>query len=270
MRFCGFQNVTINLPACAYRSSSISDMYDEMEQMLDLVIKAHKQKRAIIEKLMAPGRTMWEVARPRPEFGGEPYVDLDKAVYIVGIIGLNEAVKSLTGKEMHEDEDAYNTGLQIIMKLYKMVQEKAKENNMKMAIEETPAESTTRRLAKLDLEIYPNAITQGTKEDPYYTNSVHLRADADIDPIERLEKQGLFHPLVESGAVVHLFVGEKWSPWQSIRNLIEKTWYNTSANQMTITPTYTICSRCGKVLRGIASECKCGQKAFKTIQMEVL
>ncbi len=46
-----------------------------------------------------------------------------------------------------------------------------------------------------------------TSENYYYTNSVHVAVDADVDYIERVEKQSRFHPLIEAGAIVHVWLG---------------------------------------------------------------
>ena len=50
MRFCGFQNVTINLPQAAYRAGkgNIDRLYKEIERCMDLAIKAHMQKKEFI------------------------------------------------------------------------------------------------------------------------------------------------------------------------------------------------------------------------------
>ena len=267
MRFCGFQNVTINLPACAYNSSNKEEMFSEIDRMLDLVIKAHIQKRELLKTTMKPGGTMWEMARPRNELDGEPYINMDDAVYIVGIIGLNEAVKVRTGYELHENEDAFNFGLETIMHLSSIVKRKSQECGLNLAIEETPAESATRRLAMIDSKRYRKAITRGTESNPYYTNSIHFRADAPIDPITRLQKQGYFHPMIESGSIVHLFVGEKTIPTEGVKTLIRKVWENSTVTQMTLSPMFTLCSNCGRSIVGKANQCDCGMRLFKTLSM---
>ena len=119
MRFCGFQNITINLPQAAYRvgKGNIEKIYDEINKAMDLAIKAHLQKKAFITSIMKdPGMPMWEVGKTAKD--GRPYIDLDKATYIIGIIGLNECIQHLTGKELHEDEEVYKLGLKIISHMF--------------------------------------------------------------------------------------------------------------------------------------------------------
>jgi anaerobic ribonucleoside-triphosphate reductase len=194
---------------------------------------------------------------------GRPYVDLDKATYIIGLIGLNEAVEYLTGKELHEGEEPLRLGLQIISHMYFWAKEATRRFNLKFSLEESPAESATRRLAKVDVRLYPEAdkFLRGSKErdERYYTNSIHLRADAPVDLIMRIQNQAKFHRMIESGAIIHAFIGESRPPAESILNLVHKTYLNTEAAQLTISPEFTICNACNGVDRGLKQTCsKCG------------
>lgn len=253
MRFCGFQNVSINLPQCAYRAEGdLKKTLKEVEKMVGLTVKAHQQKKKFIEKLMKPGCPLWQVGMTAPD--GRPYLDLDKATYIIGMVGLNECVKRLTGKELHESDEAYKTGIRVISAMYLKAKEYEKETGMTLKLEETPAESVSLRFAKLDLQHYPESTkyVRGNQKtgDIYYTNSIHFAPDAPISIFERIEKQGRFNPLIESGAITHVFVGEYRPDPESIFNLVKKTWYNTQSVQITISPEFTVCEDCGKVSPG--------------------
>ncbi|MCX7703692.1 MAG: anaerobic ribonucleoside-triphosphate reductase [Planctomycetota bacterium] len=259
MRFCGFQNVTINLPQAAYRAGgSVDRFFEELEAMLQLVVKAHIEKRKFVKYLMASeDMPLWEIGKIALD--GRPYVDLGRATYIVGIIGLNEAVQRLCGQQLHETEEAYKLGLKVVSFLYLRCKELSKEHNMKFSLEESPAESATRRLAKVDLMQFPEAaeFVRGDLEGDrvYYTNSVHLRADAPVDMVTRIVKQAKFHPMIESGAIIHAFVGEQKPSPDSIYNLVKKTFYNTQAAQLTISPEFTICQTCHRQERGLKDRC---------------
>jgi len=260
LRFCGFQNVTINLPQAAYRAgrkgkASLEGVIEEIYKMMDLALQAHFQKKRFIEGLMKkPGLPLWQVGRPAKD--GRPYIDLNRedTSYIIGMIGLNECVKYLTGYELHENDEAYRLGLKIISAMYLKIKEYEEKYNLSFKLEETPAESASLRLAKVDLQQFPEAadFVRGDKKSGavYYTNSIHLAADAPVDIIERIEKQGRFHNLIEAGAITHVFVGEKMPSAQSIFNLVEKTWYNTQTAQITISPEFTVCRDCKKVTPG--------------------
>ncbi len=261
MRFCGFQNVTINLPQAAYRAGrgNIDELYKEIERCLGLAVKAHQQKKEFIWQLMAkPHLPMWEVGKIALD--GKPYVDLEKATYIIGIVGLNECVQHLTGKQLHEDEDVYKLGLKIISFMSIKAKEAQKRLGLKFSLEESPAESAARRLAKVDLKQYSeetqNVIKGDIENDMYYyTNSIHFAANAPIDLLTRIQKQAKFHTMIESGAIIHAFVGEKLPSKESIMNLVEKTFYKTQAAQLTISPEFTICNSCHKKDNGLNETC---------------
>lgn len=254
IRFCGFQNVTVNLPQCAYRAGpeEVDKCIAEAGKMMEIAAKAHRQKKEFIANLMQPGAPMWQVGMTAPD--GRKYIELDECTYIIGILGLNECVKYLTGKELHEDEEAYKLGLKLISAMYIKKEELAGKYGLKFSLEESPAESASLRVAKVDLREFPESrdFVRGNIEsgEVYYTNSIHIAADAPVDIVERIEKQGRFHSLIESGAITHVFLGEQKPDPDSIFNLVKKAWENTESAQLTISPEFTVCQDCNKVSRG--------------------
>ncbi len=253
LRFCGFQNVTINLPQCAYRGKTIEGTIEEIKKTMDLIMKAHLQKKSFISKISsAPGTPLWQIGSSAMD--GRPYVDLNEASYIVGMIGLNECVKYLTGKALHDSNDAFKLGLKIASAMYIKAKALEQQHSLKVVLEESPAESAALRFAKVDLQEYPESrnFVRGNLEtgQVYYTNSIHLEADAPVDIMERIEKQGKFNPVIEAGAITHVFVGEKRPHPDAIMSLVKKTWSNTQSAQITISPEFTVCEDCHKVSPG--------------------
>ena len=263
MRFCGFLNVTLNLPQAAYRAGGdLEKTMDEIRKTMDIAAKAHIQKKNFVKKISnLPGTPLWQIGAEASD--GKPYIDLDNVTHIIGLIGLNECVKRITGQELHESDEAYKTGLKIISAMYFKCKELGKEFGMKFTLEETPAESTSLRLAKIDLVKFPEAknYINGNQEngEVYYSNSIHFAPDAPISIIERIEKQGKFNSLIESGSITHLFVGEHLPDADSIANLVKKTWENTQSAQIVISPEFTVCDDCKKVTLGFRRdpEVKC-------------
>ena len=59
-----------------------------------MAVLAHQQKRNFISTLMAsPDMPLWEIGKTAAD--GRPYVDLDAATYIIGLVGLNECVQGV-------------------------------------------------------------------------------------------------------------------------------------------------------------------------------
>jgi len=261
LRFCGFQNVTINLPQAAYRAQSEGAFFADLKRLVGLAFDAHYQKREFVKELMAkPGLPLWQMGRHWLD--GRPYVDLDKATYIIGLLGLNECVQCLYGKELHE-EGMLEKGLNIISVMYEQCLNERAKSGLIFKLEESPAESAVRRLAKLDVANFPQAakFVQGSIEEDtvYYTNSVHLRADAPVDLLDRIRMQAAFHHLIESGAITHAFVGEHLPPADSVFNLVKKTFFKTNTAQLTISPEFTLCQACRRTTLGMNAFCpECG------------
>ncbi|MFQ5862115.1 MAG: anaerobic ribonucleoside-triphosphate reductase [Candidatus Brocadiales bacterium] len=260
MRFCGFQNVTVNLPQAAYRAGkgNWEKLHKEIDDTIQTCIRAHLQKKEFITRLMSgPEMPLWQIGRKAKD--GRPYVDLEKSTYIVGIIGLNECLQYMMDKELHEGEEPLRQGLRIIAFMYQKVKEAGKKYGLKFSLEESPAESASRRLAKTDVKNYPQAreLVKGNieRDEFYYTNSVHLRPDTPIDMLTRIILQSKFHTLIESGAIIHAFCGEERPSATSIMNLVRKTFNNTQAAQVTISPEFTICTVCDRLSPRLTDRC---------------
>jgi len=278
LRFAGIQNVTINLPQCAYRAfpnnkisgsfldaknaDSIDLFLDKIDQALYLAVKAHLQKKKFLEMMMEnPSGPLWQIGKIAQD--GRPYVNLDEGTYLIGLIGLNEAVQHITGKQLHESEDVFKLGLKIVSFMSLKCREYSKKFNLKLSLEESPAESAAGRLAKVDLQEFPDSekVIKGNSngDESYYTNSIHFAASAPVDLITRIIKQSKFHPLIKSGAIIHAFIGENQPSPESIYNLIQKVWEHTQCSQLTISPEFTICNTCSEVSRGLQENCNgCG------------
>ena len=105
-------------------------------------------------------------------------------------------------------------------------------------LEATPAESTTYRLAKHDVEEYPDIITAAKPGDtPYYTNSSHLPVGFTSDIFDALDIQDELQTLYTSGTVFHAFLGEKMPSWEAAAALVRKIAENYRMPYYTISPT---------------------------------
>ena len=268
MRFCGFQNVTINVPHAAYLAAeegrkNREGLLEKVFEAMDLAVEAHLRKKAFVEeKMMKKGGPLWQIGKTACD--GRPYVDLPSSTYIIGLIGVNDAVHFLTGREMHESREAVEEAVAIVAAMNLRLKEYSRKYGLKFTLEESPAESAARRLAKTDMIYFPQyaqKILKGNEVDDslYYTNSVHLSADCNVGIVERIRIQGLFHGLIESGAITHAFVGEERPSAASIIRLVKNTFYRTQSAQLTISPEFTYCNVCHNEMRGLRETCdRCG------------
>lgn len=274
LRSCGFMNVTVNLPQCSYRTNTDpgsgdpevgSDTWnrfiDQVDKGMDLAVKAHLQKKKHIARLMsAPNMPMWQVGKKSCD--GKPYIDLEKCVYIIGLIGLDDACRYLFGKSMYEDEKLTTWGLSVIAHMNLKVKEYTEKHGITFSLEESPAESAARKLARSDLAHFPKqakAIVHGAEDAEYYTNSIHIPADAPVALVERIIRQAMFHGMIDSGAITHAFIGEETPSAGAIAHVVELAFRLTQSAQITFSPEFTYCLDCGHGERGLKDKClACG------------
>ncbi len=272
MRYSALQNVTLNLPRLAYLAKGDDHLlFRKMDEFLHLACKGHVQKRKFIEKLMAI-RDQGPLALLAMEKDGEPYLRMWRCSYLIGILGLNELVQHHTGQELHQSDEAFRFGLKVIAYLHLKTKEMAKEYGMKFVLEQTPAESTAYRFAKLDAEQFPKEaerVLKGNLKDGsvYYTNSTYLNVGHPMNPIDRVKLEGKFHDMIEAGALTHIWLADSKPSPESIANFVTKTFRHTRNAQIAFSPEFTTCNTCHKVYRGLRDECpKCGARELEGIK----
>ena len=264
MRYSAMQNVTINLPRIAYEAHQDDNrLIDILRERIDIVAQAHVQKKEFISKLLAMGKG-GPLSLLTMELDGEPYYRLNKASFLIGMVGLNELVAYHTGHQMHESKDSLKFGLKVIAEMKKESEALGAQYGIKMPLEQTPAESTAYRFARLDMKYYPlqaPTVIRGNKGngEVYYTNSTYLNVGAPVSAIERTKQEGLFHPLIDAGSLTHIWLGEHKPAAESIAAFVKKTFETTQNAQIAFSPEFTSCISCGRTTRGLRDTCMyCG------------
>ncbi len=261
MRYAALQNISVNLPRLAYLADGDDDkLFSLLSDRMELCAKAHIEKRVFIEKLLALGEN-GPLALLTMKHDDEPYLKLDRASFLIGIVGLNELVQSHLGEELHESNKAVKFGLKVIGHMKLEAERLSKENHMKFVLEQTPAESTAYRFAKLDMDHYTDDTRKVIKGDRradeiYYTNSTLWNVGSNLNPIDRVKNEGLFHPLIPAGSITHLWLGESYPDSESLANFVTKVFKHTKNDQVAFSPEFTTCMDCGKTARGLSEQCE--------------
>jgi anaerobic ribonucleoside-triphosphate reductase len=266
MRYCALQNVTLNLPRIAYLSKGDdTQLFSKITEFIEMAVRAHLEKKDFIEKLLALGEK-GPLSLLAMDRDGSPYLRMQRASFLIGMVGLNEMVQIHTGQELHQSKQAFKFGLKVIAHMKLMVEKLSERYRMRFVLEQTPAESTAYRFAKLDLTYHsPTSghIVKGdvSKGEVYYTNSTYLNNSAVLNPIERVRQEGLFHPLIEAGALTHIWLGEAKPSKSSLANFVIKTFRWTQNDQIAFSPEFTTCNFCHRTSRGLQSTCAyCGSE----------
>ena len=263
LRFCALQNVTLNLPRLAYRSAGDREtLFDLVDHYMEVAAEAHVQKRKFLGGILAQGKK-GPLSVLCMDHDGEAYLRLEKAKYLIGILGVNEMVQVMTGSQLHESKEALDLALAVVQYMNLKCEMLSERLGLTMVLEQTPAESTAYRFAKLDLKSWPEAASV-VKGDPgtgevYYTNSSHIPYSVRMDPADKVLREGSFHPMISAGAITHLWMGEHKPDPDALASFIRKVFLHSENAQVAFSPEFTICNGCGRVSRGLRTECAwCG------------
>ena len=244
--------VTINLPRIGYLSKDEADFFRRLDKMMDISARSLKRKREVITKLL--------------EEGLYPYTkrylgSFDNHFSTIGIVGMNEAclnAKWLGLDLTHKEADDF--AVKVLNHMRERLVKYQEEYGDLYNLEATPAESTSYRFAKHDVEKYPDIITASKNGDaPYYTNSSHLPVGYTDDIFTALDIQDRFQTLYTSGTVFHAFLGEKLPDWRSAAKLVRKIAENYELPYYTISPTYSICANHGYITGEVYKCPVCGE-----------
>ena len=233
--------VTINLPRIAYLSKTPEEFYERLDHIMDIAARSLKTKRTVITRLM--------------DAGLYPYTKYYLGTFenhfsTIGLIGMNEVglnAKWLRKDLTHPETQAF--AKDVLNHMRERLSDYQEQYGDLYNLEATPAESTTYRLAKHDVEKYPDIITAAKRpgDTPYYTNSSHLPVGYTADIFDALAIQDDLQTLYTSGTVFHAFLGEKLPDWKSAANLVRKIAENFKLPYYTLSPTYSICPEHGYV-----------------------
>ena len=270
-RCSAIQNVTLNLPRLGYKAEGDDNtLFGLIADRMELMAKAHVQKRAFIEKLLAYGDE-GPLAVLAMQRDGLPYLRMDHASYLMGVIGLNELVQIHRNRQLHESEEALLFGLKVISYMRDTAEKLGAKNGLHFVLEQTPAESTAYRFARLDLKYFsPKAghFVRGdiARGEVYYTNSTHLNVSAAVPLMERVRQEGRFHPFIRGGAITHVWLGDVQLSKEELAGFIMAVFKDTESDQVVFSPEFTTCKICGEIFRDRKEKCEfCGSEELEGI-----
>lgn len=236
---------TVNLPRLGYLSKTRKEFFDRLVEIMDVAKDSLEIKRKVLEKFIEEGLYPYSkyylagVKKMRGQYFGNHFST-------IGLVGMNECLLNFIGADIGSQRGR-RFALEILDFMRQQLVGYQKETGNLYNLEATPAEGTSYRLALKDKEEYPNIITAGTKETPYYTNSTMLPVNYTDDIFEALKLQDDIQTKYTGGVVLHFFLGEQISDIQAIKNLIKKIFGKFRLPYITLTPTFSICPHHGYI-----------------------
>ncbi|OGZ17733.1 MAG: ribonucleoside triphosphate reductase [Candidatus Nealsonbacteria bacterium RBG_13_37_56] len=231
--------VTINMPRIGYLSKTKPEFFKKLGHLMDLAKEGLEIKRKALDNFIEKGLYPYSkfyldsVKKIRNSYFGNHFST-------IGLMGMNEALLNFIGEDI-----ASIRGRKFSLEVLDFMRDKLvdfqKETGYLYNLEATPGEGTSFRQAKTDKEKYPDIITAGTKEAPYYTNSSQLSVDYTDDVFKALKLQDELQCRYTGGTVLHVFLGEKIDDPQMAKGLVKKIFEKFHLPYITLTPTFSIC-----------------------------
>ncbi len=248
--------VTINLPRIGFEAENKRDYFKRLNKQMDLAKKSLHIKRKFLEKYMEKGLypySKFYLADIKKRFG-EYYKNHFNTI---GILGLNESLINFF-KDPNKgiaSEEGRKFGLEIMIHMRERLMTYQLETNELFNLEATPGEGATYKFAKADKKRFGDSIIaasdigehKGKNIAPYYTNSSQLPVGFTDDIFEALDLQDEFQCLYTGGTVQHIYIGERISSPEAVKNLVKKIAENYKLPYFSITPTFSICPKHGYI-----------------------
>lgn len=264
--------VTINMPRLGYISSTEEEFFNNLTDRMETAKLSLEIKRKVIERFTAanlyPYMSFYlrSVKQRFNEYWKNHFST-------IGIVGLNECCLNLFGENIGT-EKGRAFGVKVMNFMRAKLIEFQKETGNNYNLEATPAEGTSYRLAKLDREKYPDIIVSDNDQanagrPPFYTNSSQLPVNFTDDIFELLDLQDEIQSKYTGGTVLHIFMGERIKDTEALKKFIRKVCEGYQLPYFSITPTFSVCPKCGYI-EGEHFECpKCKAEKIEAIEKQI-
>lgn len=244
--------VTINLPRIAKSVTNSSDFINVLRLQLENAMKSLEIKRKVLENFT--DKNLY----PYTKFYLRAIKERTRKYWTnhfstIGIIGANEACLNLIGVGIETEE-----GQKFTINLMNYIRERLagfqEETGNFYNLEATPGEGASYRLAKKD-------------GADIYTNSTQLPVNFSDDIFEVLNLQDELQTKYTGGTVLHIFVGERIDNVDSVKNFVKKVTDNYKLPYFTLSPTFSVCPKCGYIPgeHKICSDCGSNNEIYSRV-----
>jgi len=248
--------VTLNLPKVGYLSKSRAELFERIEALMVLAKDSLENKRVKI--------TEWFDMNMYPYSRRYLKAKYENHFSTIGLVGMNELCRNYFRNINKKDRDiSTKEGKQLALDILDFMRGKCSDFQVETGnlynLESTPAESTSYRFAKHDKLKYPDILTAGTIQRPYYTNSTNLPVGYTDNPWDAIMHQEEIQLKYTGGTTFHTFLNEGIDDWCKVRDFIKKVMYSTKIPYLTVTPTFSHCQTHGFLkgnVQGICPKCK--------------
>jgi anaerobic ribonucleoside-triphosphate reductase len=238
---------TINLPRIGYVAKNEVELFAELDKVLVIAKDSLELKRVFLQERILDGGLLHAYSR---------YVGtLDNHFSTIGVLGMNEMCLNFLGNDILS-----GNGRELALKVGDYIRNRMsdfqEETGNLYNYEATPAESTAYRLAKKDLELFPDIITSGTPQAPYYTNSCHIPVGKVHSIKETYDHQDDLQAQFTGGTVIHNYMDGGISGKQA-KHIIRTIMEEYKAPYTSLSPITRYCPEHGYVKEKVDNCPKC-------------
>ncbi|HNR98967.1 MAG TPA: anaerobic ribonucleoside-triphosphate reductase [Planctomycetota bacterium] len=194
--------VSLNLPQLACRSgrTQLGDIFAELDHAFGLAVKAHLERRTFLGlAARANDLPLWDL------LGAEDGLfELQDGAFAVGIFGLADAVKFMTGKEAFADHAAFGLGVKIVEHLAQKAACESRTLGLRLVLEETRNARLEEEQPRRDARLFPELkeVFRGRPEPRGYSPGVRFPLQAPLDPLTKNRYLARIAPFVALDGIV--------------------------------------------------------------------
>ena len=248
--------ISLNLPRYALGGDFWNDLEAAMNDAKDILLLRREHGERVLNKGLLKFLSQEDKNATK---SGESYYRIDNATLSLGVVGLSDALRVLTGAPI-ENQSSRKLGHEIMGFINDYVKRCQNETGYRWTVLQTPAEATAGKFATMDKRLYPNrAPVHGERGGYYYTNSTHVDVGSEILLPSRIKAEQNFHNETAGGHIFHGWLGEAYPNPDSLQSLTRNIFRKSNMGFWTYTTAYSICTVENQLFSGIYDTCpKCG------------
>ncbi|WP_409201102.1 anaerobic ribonucleoside-triphosphate reductase [Methanobrevibacter sp. DSM 116169] len=250
--------VTLNFPRIGYQSNDESQVFEYLDEYMDLAVETLMLRREQGLKCLDDFKILPFLDQKVED---DTYYRVRNSTLSFGFVGLNEMLLALFGEGI-DNPEANKFGLKCLEYMNDRTKELKQETGLRWTVLQTPAESTAYRFASLDKKVFGDkAISQGDETASYYTNSSHVPVNSDVSLVDKIKIEEPYHKLTPGGHIFHAFMGESYSDPDSLMSLTNKMARKSDIGFWAYSSALSFCIKCKTLMKGLNQQCPtCGER----------
>lgn len=259
--------VTLNLPRLGLLANGDESRFFELlSERLDIARESLMHRYGILKKLKVkdlPFVAGEQIMRGSKGLKLDDSIEpiLKQCTLSIGFIGLSETLVALTGHHHGETKEARALGEKIVKYIRKYTDTLTKRTKLNWTCYATAEEDVCSRFIVQDQKVFGRIA--GITDKMNYTNSFHIQNDFEMDNMNKLEIESVYHKICNGGHISYVNFNE-YPVGEDIENIITNAFSNSNIGNIGLNFHIKYCRGCGSYIR--ENENICGSCRSTEIQ----